>query len=149
MTEQEFYINIGYLSNPIREINIEVEMPLRRQAGFISEYATLTNNFPLPTETDTAPYYVWGEGSDKYGLEARAYFVSNDNLPQPLYDILEPRKTQNRPGYENWQRRISTNANVLPLFEAGFVLGQIQDVNRIRGLVPQIFINDFNIGFNI
>ncbi len=147
MTQQEFYINVGYLANPIRQINIEVEMPLRRQARFIIEYANLTNNFPLPNLTNTAPYYVWGVNANKYGLESRAYFFSNTNIPQTLVNTLEPRGFQNRPGYNNWNRRISRNRNILPLLEAGFVLGNVQDVNRIRTIIPQNFINYFNNGF--
>lgn len=147
MTDQEFYINVGYLANPVRRTNIEVEMPHRRQASFIVEYANLTNNFPLPPNTTTAPYYVWAPGADKYGLETRAYFHSNNNIPQSLIRTLEPRGFQNRPGYNNWNRRISRKKNIFPLLEAGFVLGEIQDVNRIRGLVPAQFINDFNTGF--
>lgn len=147
MTQQEFYLNLGYLANPIRSTNIEVEMPPRRQARFIAQYAGMTNNFPLPANTTTAPYYVYGPDVNKRGLEARVYFVSNSNLPQTLYDILEPRKRNNRPGYENWSRRFSKIGNVFPLLVAGFVLGPVQDVNRIRNLVPAQFLNDFNTGF--
>lgn len=107
MTDQEFYINVGYLANPVRQTNIEVEMPHRRQVSFTVEYETLTNSFPLPSNTETAPYYVWRPGTNKYGLEARAYFHSNDNIPQSLIKTLEPRGLQNRPGYDVWNRRIS------------------------------------------
>ncbi|UJH68917.1 hypothetical protein [Allomuricauda sp. SCSIO 65647] len=147
MTQQEFYINVGYLANPERRTNIEVEMPHRRQASFIAEYATLTGNFPLPPNSNIAPYYVWVLGTDKYGLETRAYFTSNANIPQSLIDTLEPRGFQNRPGYDVYDRRISRKKNIFPLLEAGFVLGPIQDVNRIRRLVPAAHINDFHAGF--
>lgn len=147
MTQQEFYINVGYLANPARRTNIEVEMPTPRQARFIIQYATLTNNFPLPLNSTTAPYYVWPIGADKRGLQTRAYFASNANIPPTLIATLEPRGFQNRPGYDVWDRRIGRNKNILPLLEAGFVLGSVQDINRIRGLVPAIHMNDFNIGF--
>ena len=147
MTTQEFYIIVGYLANPARRTNIEVEMPQTRQARFVAEYATMTNNFPLPINTNTAPYYVWAPGADKYGLEIRAYFISNQNIPQILTVALEPRGFQNRPGYNVWNRRISRKRNLFPLLETGFVLGNNQNVNRIRTLVPQQHINDFNHGF--
>ena len=147
MTQQQFYINVGYLANPERGTNIEVEMPHRRQASFTIEYANLTSNFPLPPNSNTAPYYVWAPGADKYGLETRAYFTSNASIPQTLIDTLEPRGFQNRPGYDVYDRRISRKKNIFPLLEAGFVLGPIQDVNRIRRLVPIAHINDFNTGF--
>lgn len=149
MTSQEFYENIGYLANPVRGTNIEVEMPERRQATFIPEYAALTNNYPLPQDTTCAPYYVYTNNPNKYGLEARVYFDSNENLPQTLYDMLEPRKVQNRPGYEEFKRRISKKEHVFPFLEKGFVLGRSQDVNRIRALVPQQYIVDFDRGYNL
>ncbi|KAA6342223.1 hypothetical protein EZS27_010021 [termite gut metagenome] len=149
MTDQEFYTNVGYLANPIRETNIEAEMHPRRQQSFITDYASWTNNYPLPTNTTVRPYYIWDEDTNKYGLELRVYFVSNENMPQSLYNMLEPRKVQNRPGYENWKRRISINGNITPLLQVGFVLGTPQDENRIRALIPAQFVNDFNHGYNL
>lgn len=149
MTQQEFYIVVGYLANPTRNTNIEVEMPHTRQASFVNQYAAMTNNFPLPLNISTAPYYVWLPGADKYGLEIRAYFNSNQNIPPILITALEPRGFQNRPGYNTWNRRISRIKNLFPLLQAGFVLGNNQNVNRIRGLVPPQFLNDFNTGFNL
>jgi hypothetical protein len=149
MTDQEFYLSVGYLSSSQRETNIEVEMPASRQLTFVPQYAGWTNNYPLPSRTDTAPYYVWKEGTNKYGLESRVYFVSNLNMPDSLKELLEPRKTQNRPGYENWERRISQNKYIIRLFETGFILGPTQDAVRIRNLVPEEFLNDFETGFNL
>jgi hypothetical protein len=149
MTDQEFYTNVGYLANPIRETNIEVEMPQRSQAQFVADYASWTNNYPLPLKTDTAPYYVWPPIRDKWSVEMRAYFISNDNIPQSLLNILEPSRIQTRPGYENWQRRISTKDNISPLLRVGFVLGTPQDESRIRALIPDQFVNDFNHGYNL
>jgi len=94
MTDQEFYLSVGYLASPERKTNIEVEMPEGRQPKFILQYAYWTNNYPLPLQTDTAPYYVWKEGANKYGLEIRAYFVSNSNMPDCLEELLEPRKSR-------------------------------------------------------
>lgn len=91
MTQAEFYTIVGYLANPNRITNIEVEMPQSRQPRFIIEYAQMTNNFPLPNNINTAPYYVYPPGTNKYGLEIRAYFSSNNNIPQILLMTLEPR----------------------------------------------------------
>jgi|LSQX01.2.fsa_nt_gb hypothetical protein len=147
MTDQELYLSFGYLASPIRETNIEVEMPAERQRSFITQYADWTNNYPLPIQANIAPYYVWEQGANKYGLENRVYFVSNNNLPNCLEKTLEPRKIQNRPGYENWQRRISNNEYIIRLFQAGFVLGPHQDPLRIRDLVPPEYLNEFNAGY--
>lgn len=147
MTPNEFYTLVGYLANPARETNIEVEMPERRQHSFIKEYAAWTNGYPLPANSNTAPYYVWLGDVNKYGLEIRVYFISNDHMPLTLESMLEPRKYQNRPGYENWERRISTKDYVIPFFEAGFILGNTQNVARIRALVPTQYMPDFNNGY--
>lgn len=149
MTLRQFYLIVGYLANPKRNTNIEVEMPDTRKASFITQYATLTNNFPLPLNSNKAPYYVWAPGANKYGLEIRAYFLSNQNMPPILVSALEPRGFQNRPGYNAWNRRISRIKNLFPLLEAGFVLGNNQNVKRIRGLVPPQFLNDFNTGLSL
>jgi hypothetical protein len=149
MTQQELIINLGYLANPIRDALIEVELSEKDRARFEGNYSTLTQNFPLPPNSDTSPYYVWPSGANKWGIEARAYFISNNNLPQSLSDILEPRRFQNRPGYDNWKRRISTKDFIYKLFEFGFTLGKPQDENRIRGFISSVFINDFNYGYNL
>lgn len=149
MTHQEFYEIVGYLASPVRETNIEAEMHPRVQQRFINNYALWTNNYPLPTVTNVRPYYVWAPDKNKYGLELRAYFISNNNMPIILDGMLEPRKYQNRPGYQNWKRRISTQLNIIPLLRAGFILGPSQNATRIRGLVPPQFIPDFDRGFNL
>ena len=148
MTDKQFYENLGYLSNPKRGTNIEVEMPERRQTGFITEYAELTNNYPLPIDTNTAPYYVYSNVTNKYGLEARLYFESNNNLPNTLNNILEPRKKQNRPGYTEFNRRISTKEPIFKFLSKGFLLGCTQDKTRIEKFVPQKYIDDFKRCYN-
>ncbi|MDR0972297.1 MAG: hypothetical protein LBM25_07935 [Bacteroidales bacterium] len=92
---------------------------------------------------------MWPPIRDKWSVEMRAYFISNDNIPQSLLNILEPSRIQTRPGYENWQRRISTKDNISPLLRVGFVLGTPQDESRIRALIPDQFVNDFNHGYNL
>jgi hypothetical protein len=149
MTQQEFYEMIGYLASPTRQTNIEVEMPERRQPKFISEYALWTTGYPLPTDDSTAPYYVWPGDADKYGLEIRAYFISNENMPNLLDAMLEPRKRQNRPGYENWERRISRKEHIVPLLKHGFILGINQQVARIISFIPAQFMGDFNRGLSL
>lgn len=140
---------MGYLANPIREIVIEIELPITQRQRFEHKYSQLTRNFPLPLNSGARPYYIWPDGTNKWGIETRIYFVSNQNLPQSLFEVLEPRKIQNRPGYENWQRRISRKKVVYKLFEHGFVIGRNQDVTRIRSFVPLSYINDFEEGFRL
>lgn len=149
MTDKDFYLSAGYLTSPKRSANIEAEMPPTRQKSFIVDYAEWTNNNPLPLESNVAPYYVLKEGVNKYGLELRVYFHSESNMPDCLDDLLESKKTQGRHGYERWNRRISKSPYIIRLLEVGFVLGPIQNVERIKALIPEAFINDFEAGFNL
>lgn len=147
MTPQEFYEMVGYLASPDRETNLEAEMHPNVQPRFIQNYAAWSHNYPLPAITTARPYYVWAPNKNKYGLELRAYFISNEKMPAVLDPMLEPRKFQNRPGYANWKRRISRQKHIIPLIQTGFVLGVPQDPVRIKGFVPIQYHNDFDRGF--
>ncbi len=147
MTDKEFYTIVGYLANPIRNTHIEVEIPINAQMRFAADYSRLTGGIPLPLITNTRPYYIWPAGADKWGIEVRMYFNSNNNLPLPLFNVLEPSKIQTRPGYDMWDRRVSRKKNIYPLIEAGFVIGSVQNLARITALVPSLYLPDFNIGF--
>jgi hypothetical protein len=149
MTDKDFYIMAGYLANPIRQSLIEVEIPAKDKSRFENDYTNSTGNYPLPIINNKAPYYIWPNGTNKWGIEARLYFISNTNLPQTIHVELEPNKFQNRPGYNNWKRRMSKKDHIYRLFTAGFVLGTPQDENRIRAFIPQQFIGDFNYGYNL
>jgi len=149
MNDQDFFTAVGYLANPIRETLIEIELPEKDRARFENDYANLTGNHPLPAITDRAPYCVWPDGANKWGIETRVYFISNANLPQPLYDVLEPRKIQNRPGYDNWERRLSIKEITYQFFEHGFVIGTPQDETRIRVFIPNQFMNEYTTGLNL
>lgn len=149
MTEQELFINIGYLANPMRHTIIEIELPLTQRQRFENKYAQLTRNYPLPINSGARPYYIWPPGTNKWGIETRAYFISNENLPESLFDVLEPRKILNRPGYEIWKRRISRKKIIYKLFEFGFIIGNEQFEERIRSFIPSAYIQDFNHGFRL
>ena len=128
MTQQDFDEAVIYLSDPNRQTIIEVELPLSSQIRFENIYANLTNNYPLPTNTTQAPYYVWDEGANKWGVELRLYFISDDNLPDPLASICV---NNNRPGYRQYDRRINNNDFIYDLFSRGYIL-DTQIPGRIR-----------------
>lgn len=150
MTDQEFYVSAGYLAKNMCITTIEVEMPIRRKPKFVRDYALWTRNYSLPINTNTAPYYVWQTDNpdDKWGLEIRCYFNSNEQMPQQLISVLEPRQFQNRPGYPH-ERRISTNDFIIKLLQNGFVLGSHQNYNRIVTFIPNQYLADFNTGYNL
>lgn len=149
MIDKDFYWSAGYLASPRRSTNIEVEMHPKRQGRFITDYAKWTHNHRLPSLTNVAPYYVYKEDANKYGLQMRVYFNSDSNIPDCLNDLLEPKQTLSRHGYDNWNRRISRTHYVTRLLEVGFVLGTIQKIERIKGFIPSEFIDYFEAGFNL
>ncbi len=121
MTMEEFNQALGYLREPIREVLIEAEMPASSQNRFENIYLTSTDGRPLPNRTDSAPYYVWESGANKWGVELRLYFISDSNIPGSLRELCV---NNNRHGYEKYNKRINNNEFIYNLFENGFVLGE-------------------------
>jgi hypothetical protein len=119
MTQTEFDESVIYLSDPNRQTLIEVELPFGSRERFENTYANLTNNYPLPTNMAQAPYYVWDEGANKWGVELRLYFISDENLPAALASLCV---NNNRHGYEQFDRRINNNDFIYDLFSRGYIL---------------------------
>lgn len=121
MTQTEFDEAVIYLSHPNRQTIVEVELPLNSQVRFENLYAKLTNNYPLPDSIIQAPYYVWPDGANKWGVELRLYFISDENLQDALNSLCV---NNNRHGYEQYDKRINNNDFIYDLFSRGFVLGE-------------------------
>jgi hypothetical protein len=128
MTQEEFDNAVNYLSVPDRNTLIEAELPNSSQARFENLYTNLTNNHPLPAIVTEAPYYVWAPGTNKWGVELRLYFISDDNLPEALEELCV---NNNRHGYEQYDKRINNNDFIYDLFTRGFVIGE-QIAGRIQ-----------------
>ena len=110
---------IAYLRDPARRTFIEAELPESRRDAFAAEYLRRTGQM-VPRVADHSPYYVFPPGTNKWGLELRLYFVSNENIPADL----EAQCVENsRPGYDEYDRRLNKNDIILELFSNGFVLG--------------------------
>jgi hypothetical protein len=124
-----FFINILENNNNFR---IEAEVHPRTSQNFENQYQEITGQHISP---DDDIYYLWNEDANKYGTELRIYFfVDNPNsIPQILYEenLI---KTCNRPhsNYERFNYRINNNDLIWELFRYGFVLGENQDIERIR-----------------
>jgi hypothetical protein len=116
-----------YLADPNRNLLIEAEMSNSRRDSFVNQYEILTGNYPLPQNENEVPFLVLDPGSNKWGLELRGYFNSDDNIPDSLQNLCI---ANNRPGYEQFNTRLNNNEVILYLFENGFILGN-QDYNRI------------------
>lgn len=116
---------IEYLSNPDKEVFIEAELHPRRRNSFEKEYQDFTG-LSVPTVSNISPYYVWGEETNKWGLELRLYFMSDENILEELENICV---NNSRHGYEKYDKRINNNDFIYDLFKNGFILG-LQDYSR-------------------
>jgi hypothetical protein len=128
MTNKEFNQAVAYLSNPNRQTFIEAELIDSKRINFENKYLRLTNNYPLPTDSTSSPYFVWRAGTNKWSVELRIYFIADENIPQFLNTIST---SNTRYGYEKYNRRINRNTFIYDLFARGFVLGD-QITGRIN-----------------
>ncbi|MCK9425109.1 MAG: hypothetical protein M0Q21_03600 [Ignavibacteriaceae bacterium] len=120
MTAEQFNQVVAYLRDPNRNVLIEVELPNTAKQRFETTYTALTNNYPLPANSTQSPYYVWGDGANKWGIESRLYFISDANLPAFLANICV---NNTRHDYRQYDMRINNNEFIYDLFSRGFILG--------------------------
>lgn len=142
MTENEFFEILGYLSSPHRNTKLDIETHPRRRASLEQQYQLLTGD---ELQEDNANFYIWDEDVNKWGAELRIYFSGNIAvMPTHLSNL----RVNSRPddGYGN---RINNKDLVWDLISHGFRVSNGQDETLIRSHVPDIFIDDFENGFNI
>jgi len=121
MTAQELQLIVDYFNSisDLGRIWIEAEMPDTSRSSFSTKYQRLTG-VPVPTNSSSYPYYVWAPGTNKWGVELRVYFSSDDSMPACLQDIVTD---NSRKGYEEYDMRVNSNEVIWELFANGFVLG--------------------------
>ena len=120
LTQSQIDILVDYLKDPARHVLVEAEMPDTSQNTFIAKYSALSGGHPLPGRSTEAPYYIWPQGTNKWGIELRLYFISDDDMPSFL---TPPRcRNNNRHGYDQ-DKRINDNDLIYILISRGFVLG--------------------------
>lgn len=141
MNIYDFYESLGYLSNPIRQTKLDAEVPVKDVSNFELKYRKLTAATPKP---DNQNYYILHKDADKWGVELRIYFIASDIIPHTLKKMT----VQPRPG-TRYTHRINDNRVIWKLIQAGFLLGDVQNENRIRNLVPNKYLNSYNKGFRI
>ena len=121
MTQQEMQDIVNYFVS-IRnsgKIWIEAEMSNGSKRKFDTRYKTLTGA-SVPIISSSYPYYVWAPDANKWGVELRVYFQSDDTMPNCLQNIV----TDNgRSGYEGYNARVNSNEVIWELFANGFILG--------------------------
>jgi len=123
MTPQDFQQCLAYLNARKNSVWIEVEMRHKDKVRFDTKYTLLTG-LSVPSNSSILPYYVWSANAapdDKWGIELRIYFLSDNNLPLPLQALV---KNNNRHWYEHYDKRINNNSFIWQLFQNGYKLGQ-------------------------
>ena len=143
MTDQDFFELAGYFANPIRSTRIEIEAKENILNDYKAIYKDLTGN-SLPIGADSVVKLP--NNADKWGREMRLYFslTNEDNTPQ---SVDKQMTVGGRPGYDTWNKRLNSRDIIDRLFEYGFRLGDIQDLDSIQSLIPVEFEEDFQRGF--
>ncbi len=141
MIPEEFFEALGYLSSPDRMCKLDVELPSTSEQSFKGKYAELSGVTP---SVDHHNFYLWPEGSNKWGVELRIYFKSDnrDNIPSAIRDMVVSARFPNT----SHNCRINNNRFLWELIKYGFLLGDAQDVQRIRERVPSEYISYFERG---
>lgn len=143
MTE-EFFRWAGYLANPVRRTSIHVELHPERQKEFCEEYLGLTG-VPLLLSGEEAPFYVWPQGVNKWGVQRRVYFFGLQNdMPGA------PERVAVRKGRVEGQWRINSKWFIPELWKYGFLIGDNFDqVDRVRQRIPDKNMQHFEEGLSI
>lgn len=87
MSQEEFFEALGYLASPDRECKLDVELPSAKEQSFKDKYATLSG---ATASVDQHNFYLWPEGSNKWGVELRIYFRADnmENIPSAIRDMV-------------------------------------------------------------
>jgi len=146
MTTQELIEIAGYLTNPLRQAHIELEIPQNRLPNYSILYQAAAG-VPFPGLPNDAVYVI-PTGGNKWGREMRIYIVCTDpaSIPPELDAIAT---VAGRPGYDIYNKRINNIALIDELIELGFVLGSPQNEIRIRSRIIPASVIDFNNGYNL
>ncbi|WP_162549872.1 hypothetical protein [Hymenobacter nivis] len=134
----------GYIANPSRNLLIEAEVSEDKFDAFNDEYEKMTG-VRLLTNSPFV-HLIPGGITGKWGVELRIYYVDNGNPPAELSAIAQ---ANTRPSKQQYSHRCDRGKELIkPLFKMGFVLGDIQNLTRIRARIAASRLADFSNGFN-
>ncbi len=139
--KSNFFVSVGYLASNKRQTKLDAELHKKAQSSFESKYRDITGISPRP---DDINYYLLHRYADKWGVELRIYFISNDNIP--LY--LKKRVVDPRLGGK-YNSRINDNDFIWKLIESGFRLSDEQDTDLIASCIPEDYEEDFQKGLEL
>ncbi len=131
---------LGYLANPEAGTSIEVELKFEARAQFESDYFNLTGK-KISLPGNKRPYYVWPQGSNKYGRQFRIYYFPTDNSPSELREITTGGRS------ELAKSRINRVSLVLEMLKYGFDFGE-PNVASIVEKTRQ-YHKDFRTGYEL
>jgi hypothetical protein len=129
-----FFLSVGYLASNKRQTKLDAELPKNSQSYFETRYRDITGITPKP---DNLNYYLWDRGANKWGVELRIYFISNDNLPSNLKRSV----VTARPG-SKYNSRINENNLIWDLIKYGFQLSDRQNIDLITA-IPVLTPSEF------
>ena len=124
-TDEEMAEALGYLCHPATASYIEVQTAHDKVRVFEREYRQFTEQDPPAAGTNH--YSVLAPTSSKYGTQCRVIFTRAGNVPRQLGAIIQ----QDRGWQTRIEWRIARNGLVHRMFQAGFLLGDVQE-RRIR-----------------
>lgn len=147
MTPNQISEIAGFLTNSSRISHLEIEIPQRSIRNYILKYETATGGILFPALPNESVYII-PTGGNKWGREMRIYFhhIDDATIPAQLLPLLT---VGGRPGYDNYNLRVNNVALLDSLIAFGFVLGSPQNEARIRSLIPNPLLGDFNNGYVI
>ena len=135
-----YFRTLGFLASRITMM--EAIVPYRGRAGFVRDYRTRTGVSP---QEDDIGYYVHQEQVDKWGNELRVTFdAPGDELE--LLDFGPTVAVVVNPSNRGLSWRINRNAFWWDLIQLGFRMGNQQDIDVIRGRIPQVYREEFDNG---
>lgn len=146
MTEEEkFFQWVGYLANPVRRTEIHVELPRKKEERFRAEYQELTGEILSLEGDNKAPFNVYPDGPNKWGIERRVIFQGEEGTwPQALQN------TKVTTGRVKASWRINNKQLVTDLFKMGFRIGYNTDRSQeIQARVPKEFMPSFYSGLKL
>ena len=113
--------SLGYLSNPLTNTHIEVQVRPDGRAKFEESYRQATGESP-PLAGEVG-YSILRQTSDKQGTQKRVYFSPVGAVPPHLSTIMKNAAKD--------RQRISRNRLVDVMLTHGFLMGTVQ-ANRVR-----------------
>lgn len=137
----DFFLIVGYLAAPDRMTKLDIETPLSTQTDTEARYSQLSGKL-LTRGTN---YYVWPEGTNKWGPELRISFNSNSNIPSALSS--EVHRPRYNPGI--YDSRVNDNVFVWDLIQYGFEASDSQAPNRIQSRIPLSKVPDYTRGYTL